>query len=431
MQTPPYTLRCSCSSYLVRTSLLISLVMTACGTPRNDAECVSDGDCALGFLCVDGSCERRPSNGGGGGLAPPPAPDSGSLFRFDAGLPDAGRPDGGGPTTDAGDAGPSTDAEPAGQVCGQAACLAQGAECGMIVDECGTTVDCPDTCGSGSACGIGAFTNRCQCRPQPCSVLGARCGSVTDNCGVRRDCSAETGGCGSNQECRNNQCIQSCQPASCSNRCGRINDGCGGYRDCGGCGPGQTCNASNYCENRPVIQTGFRFPTSVSSSTWRNRQNVTAKDGVSATIALNASNPPVSAPRCNNGRVTLSSGILQAGGFGFNIPSGATIVGIVTRLRVRSSYTGNWEVERVQLTTGNSASQDLGDWLIRVPEGSFATWNRGGNANTRGRSWTPPQINDRSFGVSFDVKSTVDCAGTETKTLRLDSIEIDVYFRPR
>ena len=410
-----------------------------CGSSPDEgggAACVVDLDCAPSFSCVDGRCGAPDS-----GRPPGPMFDAGPFVarpdsgRPDSALPDTGRPDAGQPDADVIDA-PIPDA---GTDAGCTnPCAALNAECGDVADSCGAMM----------TCGLCQGSDRCEnyrcvaCQPRACN---GQCGPIDDRCGGQRDC----GGCNSGQECRNNQCVSSCTPISCNNRCGQMNNGCGGTQDCGGCGANHFCNSANYCQCQPrscpsnycgsmsdgcgntlrcgtVVSdlTGVRHPVSASSSSWSNRLSVTATDGSPARATIRGSG----SAGCG-GPVTLSSGVIQAGGFGFNVPADATISGVQVTLRVRSSYVGSWEVETIQLTTGNTASSNLGDWVITgVPNTSYRNEFRGGSSNTWGRSWTPAEINDRSFTVRLDVKNTVACDGSQSKHLDLDSIRVEVFY---
>ncbi|MFN7698633.1 MAG: hypothetical protein ACK5U8_12100 [Deltaproteobacteria bacterium] len=145
-----------------------------------------------------------------------------------------------------GDAGP----------CRPRSCLASGAECGVLSDGCGGTLDCGG-CGNAERCGTGSDANRCValCTPRTCAELGATCGPQGDGCGGSLDCgrctvAGETcGGGGTPNRCG----VGMCAPATCAARsleCGSVGDGCGALLDCGTCAAGEACGvvAPNRCD---------------------------------------------------------------------------------------------------------------------------------------------------------------------------------------
>jgi MYXO-CTERM domain-containing protein len=99
------------------------------------------------------------------------------------------------------------------------ACLAEGAQCGVVSDGCDGTVSCDRVpalgCSSGQTCTL----NQCgaaACTPKAASVLcqeakvsrGVECGSVPDGCGGSVDCNSvpsfgcNGGTCGSGNKCQ-------------------------------------------------------------------------------------------------------------------------------------------------------------------------------------------------------------------------------------
>ncbi len=137
----------------------------------------------------------------------------------------------------------SEDGEPPPPECTPRTCDDAGAECGMIADGCGETLDCGD-CPEGTACGAGGEPNICGggCEPLSCDDHGADCGTVSDGCGGTIDC----GDCPDGMDCGGggspNLC--GCTPMTCDDHgaeCGTVDDGCGETIDCGDCPEGTTC----------------------------------------------------------------------------------------------------------------------------------------------------------------------------------------------
>jgi hypothetical protein len=134
-----------------------------------------------------------------------------------------------------------------------------GKECGAEGDGCGSTVSC-GTCGTGEACGIeqpfqcGTILtgddDNCPALITDCAEAGAECGLVGNGCGGTLDC----GGCESGQFCGLNapqlcgappECVPVAAAEVCVAQCGFISDGCGGAVDCVEegyvCPDGETC----------------------------------------------------------------------------------------------------------------------------------------------------------------------------------------------
>jgi hypothetical protein len=141
-------------------------------------------------------------------------------------------------------------------------CAAVGAECGLIGNGCGGTIDCGG-CAVGELCGLDT-PQICGTVPvcQPLSdavACDGKCGIASNGCGSEVaggvvDCDAafpcpggETcGGGGVPNECGSGgaACQPNLQATACSGRvCGAASDGCGGSHLCGTCGVGTACQA--------------------------------------------------------------------------------------------------------------------------------------------------------------------------------------------
>jgi len=89
-------------------------------------------------------------------------------------------------------------------------CEDAGAECGIVVDACGTTLSC-GYCILGETCGGGEGAN--ECGPEPCVPRGCEteeCGTVSDGCADVMECKPE--GCSAGYECTKSVCT--CAPES-------------------------------------------------------------------------------------------------------------------------------------------------------------------------------------------------------------------------
>lgn len=122
---------------------------------------------------------------------------------------------------------------------------------------------------------------------------------------------------------------------------------------------------------------------------------------------------------------------LKATGFGFSIPSGATINGIVV------------EVERK--ASANTASNTIVDTSVRIVKGgalgvnddkataggwpttdAYATY--GGSTDLWLETWTPTDINATNFGAAIAAEEV--CTGTTAVTASVDHIRITVSYTP-
>jgi hypothetical protein len=71
--------------------------------------------------------------------------------------------------------------------CTPTTCVAEGANCGIIPDGCGSKLDCGQ-CAAGTTCGGGGTPNVCGCTPTSCEAQGKDCGIIPDGCGSKLDC---------------------------------------------------------------------------------------------------------------------------------------------------------------------------------------------------------------------------------------------------
>lgn len=125
-------------------------------------------------------------------------------------------------------------------------CESADAKCGIVVTNCGGTIDCgscqaPDHCAN----------NHCTCAPADCAALGAECGPISDGCHDTLFC----GTCSAPLTCEGggvaNRC--GCTPTTCvahGANCDSIPDGCGGTLACGACAAPQVCGGlgvANQC----------------------------------------------------------------------------------------------------------------------------------------------------------------------------------------
>ena len=119
-----------------------------------------------------------------------------------------------------------------------------GKECGVEGDGCGGTYEC-GTCKDGEGCGfeepfqcaaiVMGSDDDCPAKIKDCASVGAQCGLIGNGCGGTIDCTAETGGCedgeicgfGGPQLCGAPPACEPLDPAeACAGKCGIVSNGC-------------------------------------------------------------------------------------------------------------------------------------------------------------------------------------------------------------
>jgi hypothetical protein len=151
---------------------------------------------------------------------------------------------------------------------------------------------------------------------------------------------------------------------------------------------------------------------------WANPTKVTAEaSGASASVAL----------------TTTTSKYLKATGFGFNIPTGATISGI----GVNISRSGPSSPSIIYpLAADNSLKLVRAGTVEAVGEHAdtmtpftsrWSVKSYGSESDLWGGAWTPANINDPNFGVAYSVKG-IATGGGSGGTVYVDWIQIVVYF---
>lgn len=158
----------------------------------------------------------------------------------------------------------------------------------------------------------------------------------------------------------------------------------------------------------PTAATGNTNTIGGGTTAWTNPQNIELADGVFAT--------------CLPG-TPFSTQDLRGGIFGFAIPAGATINGILLEINVKSNTTNNiFSFHTVVLEGGGGASANRAAGNLTT---AITTFQFGGAGDLWGTTWTPAQINAGGFvgNVSFSAAS----AGG---TISADFMQITVTFTP-
>ena len=149
----------------------------------------------------------------------------------------------------------------------------------------------------------------------------------------------------------------------------------------------------------------------VGTVTWTSPGSVTVSDNTRATVTLSGG---------------AQSQYLVASSFGFAIPAGATIDGIVVEVEKSSSSASNVLDNRVRIVKGGAIGatdkSSATPWVITSSE-AYVTY--GGAADLWGETWTANDINASTFGATISVRNS------NVKQLRsayVDHIRITVYY---
>jgi len=148
---------------------------------------------------------------------------------------------------------------------------------------------------------------------------------------------------------------------------------------------------------------------------WANPGNICAADGLAATN---------SAP----GYYDIYTNCLKATNFGFSIPSGSTIDGIMLEIYRKASLnqTGKYAVDAEIYLLKNGL-------MAGNPKGSSTHWGTtyaiasyGGSTDLWGTTWTPEDINGSGFGAHL--QAYINAKGGTAVTAYVDYMRITVYY---
>ena len=127
--------------------------------------------------------------------------------------------------------------------------------------------------------------------------------------------------------------------------------------------------------------------------------------------------------------ITLSSGsvnisrYLKITNFGFAIPTGATIDGIVAEIEAQSSTGTKGVWEEVRLVKASTVTgSDLSSAIDLPASDTFVS--HGGATELWGETWSSTDINSSGFGVAISVTN----ASASSQNALIDSARITVYY---
>jgi hypothetical protein len=139
--------------------------------------------------------------------------------------------------------------------------------------------------------------------------------------------------------------------------------------------------------------------TSVGSVSWSNLANL-----FSATLDSSTNLPYFSLPQ--------RSYYIVGQGFGFSIPTGATINGIVVTLQVRNyDAQGAGNAARdyiIKIVKNNTITGTDKSTLAPItPDATFVNRTYGSSTDLWGETWTAADINNSNFGVAYSAELNV------------------------
>lgn len=174
-----------------------------------------------------------------------------------------------------------------------------------------------------------------------------------------------------------------------------------------------TANATAIATSPTNPTVGSDDTTDGGSLSWTSTENITAQNNSTAKVTLSA---------------TTLTHYIKATGFNFNIPAGATILGITVKIErfTNGGTKGNGADSHVKIIKGGSMTDStdepvVGNWPSS--KGTFQSY--GGTSDLWGQTWEPSDINSGSFGVAFAG------AGTTSSTNRIaniDNIQITITY---
>jgi hypothetical protein len=154
-----------------------------------------------------------------------------------------------------------------------------------------------------------------------------------------------------------------------------------------------------------------RSPATGVGTGWANPGYVVSSNGQKATDSI-----PLNTQSAN----------LDATGFGFSIPSTATIVGIYAEIeRMASSSTSLDDEDVYLLKAGVASGTDYANGTDYGTSDSIEDY--GGSTDLWGTTWTPAQVNASNFGLRLRVDN--DDTGA-ARTASIDHMQITVYYNP-
>lgn len=193
--------------------------------------------------------------------------------------------------------------------------------------------------------------------------------------------------------------------------------------------PGNTGKAKKWAGI--VLALGFAFFWSNAASALTQTASPTACVDDNSTGTRTWSNPTRAFASDNNYATASVDGTtthyLRCTGYGFTIPTGATINGITVSVERRSSSTANGGSRDAAVRVVKGGVIGTTDRSTGTTYPTSDTYeDHGGATDLWGTSWTPTDINAANFGAAF--ASTKPSASGGSHTISVDHIQITVDY---
>lgn len=143
--------------------------------------------------------------------------------------------------------------------------------------------------------------------------------------------------------------------------------------------------------------------SAVGTIAWSSPGNLTAEDGSEAAASVTAG---------------ATTHYLKATNFGFSIPSGDTIDGILVEVKNRAQTASRISDVTVSIVKGGSVVGDNKAFGTTWP--TALTWRSyGGAADLWGTTWTDSDINASNFGVVISCTNSSGTVGARVDAIRI------------
>jgi hypothetical protein len=151
--------------------------------------------------------------------------------------------------------------------------------------------------------------------------------------------------------------------------------------------------------------------TNIGSVAWVNPTNAQgACDATNATVNLNA------------GDATISN-YLKATNFGFALPSGSTIDGIETVIRIQASANNQFPTLNTRIVTSGTVQTTSTVGGVSQVSSSLADYTFGGPTELYGQSLTESIVENSGFGIAIYITGDAD-------DYYVDCFAMTVYYTP-
>ncbi len=149
----------------------------------------------------------------------------------------------------------------------------------------------------------------------------------------------------------------------------------------------------------------------VGNIAWTNPGNITAYDGNLADATVAASSE--------------QTHWLKATNFGFDIPTGSIIAGILVYVSGKIVGVAGWQLDFIRIIKGGVIGTTVNKTAV-LPNSTVNTVAASNSEDLWGETWTAEDINDEDFGVAL---STIGSDGY-TAAVSIEDFEIVVYYLP-